>query len=118
VFTGPVLTEDDPLYRGVRLPRHFWKIAVSAKPEPDTGLSVSAYLFDQTALIEGLERFDATTFQVTLEEIQQRTGLDFAYLSQAQVKFEQAGADQGLERAGALPRWPLTDVGSIQGYRK
>src|SRR4051794_17622294 len=31
IFTGPVMTDDDPLYRGVRLPLHFWKIAVFIK---------------------------------------------------------------------------------------
>ena len=27
VFTGPVLTDDDPPYRGIRIPLKFWKIA-------------------------------------------------------------------------------------------
>jgi len=112
VFTGPVLTEEDPLYRGVRLPLRFWKIAVGTKP--NTGLSVSAYLLDQEDLVAGLERFDSTTFQVTVEEIQQRTGLDFAYLVQAQVHLDQAGTE-GLERTGDLPRRRLNNVTSIQG---
>ena len=28
VFTGPVFKDDDPTYRGVQLPRRFWKVAV------------------------------------------------------------------------------------------
>jgi endonuclease G, mitochondrial len=44
IFTGPVLTEDDPLYRSVRLPVHFWKIAAYVKT--NGMLSVSAYLLD------------------------------------------------------------------------
>ncbi len=27
VFTGPVLDADDPPYRGIRIPRRFWKVA-------------------------------------------------------------------------------------------
>jgi endonuclease G, mitochondrial len=44
IFTGPVLTEDDPFYRSVRLPVHFWKIAAYVKT--NGMLSVSAYLLD------------------------------------------------------------------------
>ena len=48
VFTGPVLAVDDPTYRGVQIPRRFWKIAAwfttSNWPPP-------AYLLDQTDLI-------------------------------------------------------------------
>ena len=93
IFTGPVLTEDDPLYRGVRLPLYFWKIAAMAKA--DGTLTVSAYLLDQKELVDGLERFNADTFQVSIEEIQDRTGLAFAYLSASQVNLEAA---PGLER--------------------
>jgi endonuclease G len=109
IFTGPVLAEDDPLYRGVRLPVRFWKIAALAGR--DGTLSVSAYLLDQQELIEGLERFDPDTFQVTVEEIAERTGLDFTFLSGAQVKL---GAAEGLERTGAgLERVRLTRVSQI-----
>ena len=30
VFTGPVLADDDPVYRGVQIPRMFWKVAAWA----------------------------------------------------------------------------------------
>jgi len=94
IFTGPVLTEEDPLYRGVRLPMWFWKIALYVKA--DDMLSVSAYLLDQKELIEGLERFDPDTFQVTVEELSQRTGLDFSPLVGSQVDLGDGGT--GLER--------------------
>ena len=59
VFTGPVMTERDPIYRGVRIPLRFWKIAV-AKNNTEK-LTVTAYLLDQEKLISaGLERFDAS----------------------------------------------------------
>jgi endonuclease G len=103
-----VLTEDDPLYRGVRLPVYFWKIAAMAKE--DGTLIVSAYLLDQKELIDGLERFNADTFQVSIEEIQARTGLDFAYLSASQVNLDSA---PGLEREDGMPRKALNRVSDI-----
>ena len=110
IFTGPIMTEDDPLYRGVRLPLAFWKIAVQ-RGEDDTR-TVSAYLLDQTALIEdGLERFDPKSFQVTVEEISKRTGLDFTYLSADQVNLEAAA--EGLERTQEYVRKPLTKLDQI-----
>ncbi len=65
VFTGPVREPDDPPYRGIRIPRRFWKIAAwtarteGAPPE----LRTAGFLLDQTpALAElGLAgRRDAT----------------------------------------------------------
>ena len=53
VFTGPVLAADDDRYRGVQLPRQFWKVVAMVKQ--DGALSVTAYLLSQEELIEGLE---------------------------------------------------------------
>lgn len=55
VFTGPVLAEGDPPYRGgiVRLPRAFWKIAALVNAESGA-LSVTGYLLCQGDLIQGL----------------------------------------------------------------
>lgn len=109
IFTGPVLTEDDPLYRGVRLPIRFWKIAAYVRQ--NGALSVTAYILDQQELIEGLERFDADKFQVTVEEIMQRTGLDFTHLQGSQVDLE---GIEGLERTdGGLVRRRLTQVSEV-----
>ncbi len=109
VFTGPVLTEDDPLYRGVRLPVRFWKIAAFVKA--DGALSVSAYVLDQEELVGGLERFDPDTFQVTIEEIVERTGLDFNFLAGLQVRLDEG---DGLERTGeGFPRRRLSRVSQV-----
>jgi endonuclease G len=109
VFTGPVLAENDPLYRGVRLPLRFWKIAVFVKA--DGTLSVSAYLLDQEELVEGLERFEPDTFQVTVEEIFERTALDFRYLAASQARLDDG---EGLERTGeGFPRRRLSRVSQV-----
>jgi endonuclease G len=111
IFTGPVLGEDDPLYRGVRLPLFFWKIAVFIKR--DESVSVSAYVLDQTELIEqeiGLERFNASSFQVEVREIIERTGLDFSHLVADEGPLERA---PGLERDRGFARKPLASVSDI-----
>src|SRR5918999_2880709 len=51
VFTGPALAEDDDSYRGVRLPRQFWKIVAMVKVSGE--LSVTGYLLSQATLIDG-----------------------------------------------------------------
>ncbi|MCA5894463.1 DNA/RNA non-specific endonuclease [Isoptericola sp. NEAU-Y5] len=49
VHTGTVLADDDPVYRGVGIPRRFWKVAAWAQPgwhvpdaSPDAGASPDA----------------------------------------------------------------------------
>ena len=51
VFTGPVLAADDPPYRGVQIPRRFYKIAAWATTEAgstDVSLAATGYVLDQT----------------------------------------------------------------------
>jgi endonuclease G len=80
VFAGPVLAGDDPEYRGVNLPRQYWKIAAIVKK--DGQLSVTGYLLSQTALlgdVVGREDFSFgayRTFQVPVRRIAGLTGLD------------------------------------------
>ncbi|MFC9556974.1 DNA/RNA non-specific endonuclease [Rhodococcus sp. NPDC056960] len=81
VVTGPVLAPDDPVYRGVSLPRQFWKAVAMVKQ--DGTLSVTGYLLSQAALLDefaaGEEEFSYgayRTFQVPVRRIAQLTGLD------------------------------------------
>src|SRR6266568_779818 len=53
VFSGPVLAADDDQYRGVQLPRQFWKVVAMVKQGGE--LSATAYLLSQEQLIKGLE---------------------------------------------------------------
>ncbi|WP_051580917.1 DNA/RNA non-specific endonuclease [Pseudonocardia acaciae] len=97
VFTGPVMADDDPLYKGVRLPLAFWKIAVFRRPAGE--LAASAYALEQAALIHELPdleaAFDAGMYRVTLAELGERTGLDFGYLAAHETPLDSSG----LERA-------------------
>jgi endonuclease G, mitochondrial len=79
VFTGPVLADDDDAYRGVQLPRQFWKVVAMVKL--DGALSVTGYLLSQAALLEELPTVEPfsygayRTFQVPVRRIAELTEL-------------------------------------------
>ena len=91
VFTGPVFRDDDPAYRGAKLPRDYWKVA--AMVGPDDRLHATAYVLTQENLLGDLSdhelprefredaggfRFGAfETYQVPLATVSDRTGLRF-----------------------------------------
>lgn len=70
VFGGPVFAENDRRFRGVQLPREFWKILVFA-----VGAELRAKAFLLTQNLDQLESLDLDEFrvyQVTIPEIEQR----------------------------------------------
>jgi endonuclease G len=88
VFSGPVLAADDDRYRGVQLPRQFWKVVAMVKQ--DGALSATAYLLSQEQLIQGLEVAPEAfsygayrTYQVPMRRIEGLTGLSFGSLADA-----------------------------------
>ncbi|MFL6207923.1 MAG: DNA/RNA non-specific endonuclease [Pyrinomonadaceae bacterium] len=85
VFNGPVFSNSDQEYRGVQLPKQFWKVVAMVKT--DGKLSATAYLLSQASLIKNLvdEAFSYgayRTFQVPVKKIEALTGLNFGNLSQ------------------------------------
>ena len=93
VLTGPVFDDSDDDYRGVKLPRQYWKVAAMVKE--DGSLSATGYLLSQEELIKGLEiapeEFnygEYRTYQVPLAQIEAQTGLKFGELSKADPKKE------------------------------
>jgi len=84
VFTGPVFADDDPDYRYVNVPLRFWKIVARVERGK---LLATALLADQSDRLTRLpermsEGFDdlskVKSFQTSVAEIEQLTGLDFA----------------------------------------
>ncbi|AZM88580.1 DNA/RNA non-specific endonuclease [Streptomyces sp. W1SF4] len=75
VFGGPVFQEDDRLFKGVRIPRAFWKVLVYS----DRGkLKCKAFLLTQNLnLPEALELDEFRVFQVKATEIQRQAHLRF-----------------------------------------
>src|ERR1700687_840887 len=78
-FTGPVLAGDDTPFRGLLLPKEYWKVVVMVRKDTHR-LSATGYLLSQKDMLTGFEAFafgQFKTYQVTLREIEQLTGLDF-----------------------------------------
>jgi endonuclease G len=87
VFTGPVFATGDPAYRGVPIPKKFWKVAVVVRKGGQ--LNATAYVVSQEDLIRPLfeqaaEEISADAvarmFQVRVQNVEELTGLDFGRL--------------------------------------
>jgi endonuclease G, mitochondrial len=109
VFGGPVFAEDDPVYRGVRLPREYWKAL--AFRENDR-LKARAFLLTQN--LDRLERLDLDefrVFQVSVPDLEVRTGLRFPEVLRAADGTEAADA---LADPGRRQQDPLGSTGDIR----
>lgn len=85
VFTGPVFTADDTPYRGVHIPRSFWKVIVMEKDL--NKFSVTAFKMNQTEMSHdrsGRANLQLGLYQVSLRSIELVTGLDFGTLKSYQ----------------------------------
>lgn len=89
VVTGPVFTQNDPLYYGVRVPVDFWKI-VAFQHTRTRRLTAIGYRRSQTSFLPSPQRtrfvfgdFDDT--QVSVEAIELDTGLDLAAFKEIDV---------------------------------
>ena len=90
VFTAPVLALDDPRYRGIRVPRRFWKVAAWVDSEGD--LAAAGFVLDQSTLLELENGILAVaplgafrTFQVPISDIGALAGVDFGPLASVDV---------------------------------
>jgi len=88
VFTAPVLAPDDPPYRGIRVPRRFWKVVAWSPARGE--LAAAGFLLDQSELIDTSEGAVAPlgafrTFQVPIRDLEQLAGVDFGPLTAADV---------------------------------
>jgi endonuclease G len=98
VFTAPVLDSGDPVYRGVGIPRRFYKVAAW---HTDGELRAAGFVLDQSELIDAAQGIVAVrplesfrTFQVPIAEIETLAGIDFGPLVDADV-LAQAGVRGG-----------------------
>lgn len=86
IFNGPVLRSDDREYRGVKLPRQFWKVIGVARPDGRPG--AYAFLLSQEGLIRDLPEEGFTPgpyqpYQISLDKLRALTGLGFPSLAAA-----------------------------------
>jgi endonuclease G len=100
VVSGPVLAPDDPPYRGVLLPRQFYKVV--AVVDAAGTLSVTGYVLGQHAFLPSVlteAAFGAyRTFQVPVSMIAALTGLDLSAYAAA----DPLGAVEATVAAHAL----------------
>ncbi len=78
IFNGPVFRDNDIIYRGVKIPEEFWKVAVVVKDDGE--ISATAYIVSQKEFLNNLERSvpgEFRTFQVKVSIVEALTGLDF-----------------------------------------
>ncbi len=111
VFTGPVLQEDDRVYRNVPIPRDFWKIIVWV--DETEGLRASAFLMTQRDLIHdlealGLEKFKV--YQVPVTRVEKLTGLTFAGLREADTRRAESGPESVAAAPGVRLLQDLSDL--------
>jgi DNA/RNA endonuclease G (NUC1)/membrane protein DedA with SNARE-associated domain len=93
VFTAPVLSDDDPPYRGIRVPRRFWKIAVWATGADAAPLASAGFVLDQSDLIDATVEQGVVaaplggfrTFQAPIADIERISGIDAGVLADVDV---------------------------------
>ncbi|GAA2005515.1 DNA/RNA non-specific endonuclease [Microbacterium ulmi] len=94
VFTAPVLADDDPPYRGIRIPLRFWKIAAwsSADEGDPPALAAAGFVLDQAQLVDPSADVFAVpplgafrTFQAPIGDIAQLARVDLGALVDADV---------------------------------
>ena len=120
VVTGPVFADDDPVYRGVRIPLRFFKVAAYLLPQPDgevAALASAAFVLDQTPLVGEVLASAAPevpplgayrTFQVPVADVAELTALDLGPLVAADrlpVLVASAAPDGGAGNEGDVPAW-------------
>jgi endonuclease G len=141
VHTGCVLADDDPVYRGVGIPRRFWKVAAWSAASwsvPDDGgpvaqvlaLHSAAFVLDQTPQLEEAELRTVTaralaagelpplgpfrTFQVPVADVAALTGLDLGPLPAADVLPAPVRPEQVAPSGRAPAHWQeMTGTGDV-----
>jgi endonuclease G len=106
VFTGPVFSDDDPDFRGFRLPLQFWKVVVMVKDDGE--LLATAYILSQADLVTGLEFTfgEFRTYQLPLVELEELTNLDFGELRNYDPKSQDRDGFESVTERYTVVRGP------------
>jgi endonuclease G len=83
IFNGPVFRASDAPYRGILLPKEFWKLIVYVRDNGKPG--AVAFVLSQESLIKNLPAEDFVVgpykpFQVKISDLERRTNLDFGVI--------------------------------------
>ncbi len=112
VFNGPVFRSSDKPYRGVKIPREFWKAVVFENDDGEP--SAAAFILTQADLIQDIqEEFEVGEYQavqVRINDLEARTGLDFGSAAGWDV-LEREGVEERFTGDGpAIVLGSVTDV--------
>jgi len=125
VFTAPVLDPSDPPYRGIRIPRRFWKIAAwVTRSGGEPTLRAAAFVLDQSPQLDAIDvrqtEADSPpplgpfrTFQVPVTDVAALTHLDLTTLSEADVLAaapRTAAPGSGEPGSGWIPLTGVDDI--------
>lgn len=131
VITGPVLQEDDPVWKRfpeIQYPVQFWKVVAALNSKGE--LFATAYVLDQSEAIDqyGIEAASQVpftafkTFQVAISEIEKLTSLTFSAKVGGHDKplsdfdpLKEKSARQ-LRQSPRISRNELASVGALEGY--
>lgn len=108
VFGGPVLRSDDRVFRGVKIPREFFKVLAFVEAGK---LKARAFMLTQNLnQLEVLDLNQFKVFQVKLSEVEQRCGFAFP----AKLKAADGFAEQlDSQPEGVIARAPLQSLDDI-----
>jgi endonuclease G len=100
VFTGPIFTDNDQKYRGIRIPGAFWKV-IAMRRDSDENLTALAFLMNQYEMLQdsnGRKYLNLTLYQVPISEIERHTHLDFQILKENEPEsISEMVVPEGLE---------------------
>lgn len=80
IFTGPVLSDEDPVVDGAQMPRAFWKVVVSTNEAGGNPVSDGFLIFqfkDGSTDSIGFTAFKPDVYRVPISSIERLTGLKF-----------------------------------------
>lgn len=99
-FSGPIFHEEDPHYRNVQIPLDFWKVVVAV--DADGKLFATGYILTQRLVLDMANLEEAAveqpfgafqTYQRTIAEIEEETGLGFTAGGEPLSKYDPLAAE-------------------------
>lgn len=115
VLGGPVLSAADPEYRGVKLPKQFWKI-IYYREAGDAAVKARAFVLTQADLLtrlEALELPEFSVYQVPVSKVSDMTGLTLPRGAAPESVGRRRGPE--AETAGEEPIRRITSAREIAG---
>lgn len=111
IFNGPVFRANDTSYRGILLPKEFWKLVVYVRDNGAPG--AVAFVLSQESLIRNLAAEDFVVgpykpYQIKIGDLAQRTNLDFGAIEKYDTmqKVGQESLMEGISR-------PMVSIGTF-----